>query len=98
MCIRDSACPVEGEGNPGTVLRSSAKEGLFVACGEGALEVLEIDVYKRQAQGHDLILEIDVQGCLQAMEQDSEVTGIVVSPPSRENLEKRCLLYTSRCV
>ena len=36
------ACPVEGEGNPGTVLRSSAKEGLFVACGEGALEVLEM--------------------------------------------------------
>ena len=36
------ARPVEGEGNPGTVLRSSAKEGLFVACGEGALEVLEM--------------------------------------------------------
>ena len=36
------ACPVEGEGDPGTVLRSSAKEGLFVACGEGALEVLEM--------------------------------------------------------
>ncbi len=30
-----------------------------------------------------------MQGCLQAMEQDSEVTGIFVSPPSRENLEKR---------
>ena len=36
------ACPVEGEGDPGTVLRSSAKEVLFVACGEGALEVLEM--------------------------------------------------------
>ena len=36
------ARPVEGEGDPGTVLRSSAKEGLFVACGEGALEVLEM--------------------------------------------------------
>ena len=33
---------MEGEGDPGTVLRSSAKEGLFVACGEGALEVLEM--------------------------------------------------------
>ena len=39
--------------------------------------------------GHDLILEIDVQGCLQAMAQDPTVTGIFVSPPSRENLEKR---------
>ena len=30
-----------------------------------------------------------MQGCLQAMEQDSEVTGIFVCPPSRENIEKR---------
>ena len=36
------ARPAMGEGKPGTVLRSSAKEGLFVACGEGALEVLEM--------------------------------------------------------
>ena len=36
------ARPAVGEGEPGTVLRSSAKEGLFVACGEGALEVLEM--------------------------------------------------------
>ena len=40
-------------------------------------------------EGHDLILEIDVQGCLQAMAQDSDVTGIFVCPPSRENLEAR---------
>ena len=39
--------------------------------------------------GHDLILEIDVQGCLQAMAQDDTVTGIFVCPPSRENLETR---------
>lgn len=39
--------------------------------------------------GHDLILEIDVQGCLQAMAQDDTVTGIFVCPPSRENLEAR---------
>ena len=39
--------------------------------------------------GHDLILEIDVQGCLQAMAQDPTVTGIFVCPPSRENLERR---------
>lgn len=36
------ARPAEGEGAPGAVLRASAKEGLFVACGEGALEVLEM--------------------------------------------------------
>lgn len=46
-------------------------------------------VQKQLSEGHDLVLEIDVQGCLQAMEQDSEVTGIFVCPPSRENLEKR---------
>ena len=39
--------------------------------------------------GRDLILEIDVQGCLQAMAQDDTVTGIFVCPPSRENLEQR---------
>ena len=39
--------------------------------------------------GRDLILEIDVQGCLQAMAQDPTVTGIFVCPPSRENLERR---------
>ena len=41
--------------------------------------------------GRDLILEIDVQGCRQAMDQDPGVTGIFVSPPSRENLEKRLM-------
>ena len=39
--------------------------------------------------GRDLILEIDVQGCLQVMAQDDTVTGIFVCPPSRENLEAR---------
>ena len=41
------------------------------------------------AEGRDLILEIDVQGCLQAMAQDDSVTGIFICPPSRENLEAR---------
>ena len=40
-------------------------------------------------KGRDLILEIDVQGCLQVMAQNPEATGIFVCPPSRENLEKR---------
>ena len=39
--------------------------------------------------GHDLILALDVQGCLQAMAPDDTVTGIFICPPSRENLEAR---------
>ena len=50
---------------------------------------LKSTVQRELAEGHDLILEIDVQGCLQAMAQDPTVTGIFVCPPSRENLEKR---------
>ena len=50
---------------------------------------LKSTVQAELAQGHDLILEIDVQGCLQAMAQDDTVTGIFVCPPSRENLERR---------
>lgn len=47
-------------------------------------------VVKEQLEaGHDLILEIDVQGCLQALALDPSVTGIFVCPPSRENLEAR---------
>ena len=46
-------------------------------------------VQKELDEGRDLILEIDVQGCLQAMKQDETVTGIFVCPPSRENLETR---------
>ena len=46
-------------------------------------------VQQELAEGHDLILEIDVQGCLQVLEQDPSAVGIFVSPPSRENLEKR---------
>jgi len=50
---------------------------------------LKQTVQDELAAGRDLILEIDVQGCLQAMAQDPEVTGIFICPPSRENLEKR---------
>lgn len=37
-----SARPADGEGEPGRVLRASAKEGLVVACAGGALEILEM--------------------------------------------------------
>ena len=46
-------------------------------------------VQKELEAGRDLILEIDVQGCLQVLEQDPSAVGIFVSPPSRDNLEKR---------
>ena len=35
-------CPAASEAEPGTVVVSGAKEGLFIACGEGWLEVLEM--------------------------------------------------------
>ena len=50
---------------------------------------LKRTVHEELSRGNDLILEIDVQGCLQAMAQDDTVTGIFVCPPSRENLERR---------
>ena len=50
---------------------------------------LKHTVQQELSKGHDLILEIDVQGCLQAMAQDPTVTGIFICPPSRENLEQR---------
>lgn len=46
-------------------------------------------VRKQLEEGSDLILEIDVQGCLQVLKQDPGAVGIFVSPPSRENLEAR---------
>lgn len=50
---------------------------------------LKSAVQRELDAGRDLILEIDVQGCLQAMAQDRRVTGIFICPPSRENLEAR---------
>ena len=50
---------------------------------------LKSAVEKGLDEGHDMILEIDVQGCLQVLEQNPDATGVFVCPPSRENLEKR---------
>lgn len=50
---------------------------------------LKSAVAKELDEGHDLILEIDVQGCLQVVRQNPGATGVFVCPPSRENLEKR---------
>ena len=50
---------------------------------------LKSAVAKELEEGHDLILEIDVQGCLQVVKQNPGATSVFVCPPSRENLEKR---------
>ena len=50
---------------------------------------LKSAVAKELEEGHDLILEIDVQGCLQVLKQNPDATGVFICPPSRENLEKR---------
>ena len=53
---------------------------------------LKETVRRELEQGHDLILEIDVKGGLQAKRTDPEAaTSIFVCPPSRENLEKRLI-------
>ena len=36
------AVDMENSGQPGEVIESSAKKGLFVACGEGVLEIIEM--------------------------------------------------------
>ena len=50
---------------------------------------LKSAVAKELEEGHDLILEIDVQGCQQVLKLDPDAVGIFVCPPSRDNLEKR---------
>ena len=68
------------------------KEGAFYEWAhvhQNRYGTLKHTVQQELEEGHDLILEIDVQGCLQAMAQDDAVTGIFICPPSRENLERR---------
>ena len=48
-------------------------------------------VSKMLDEGKDLILEIDVQGCLKAKQNDPDITSIFVCPPSRDNLAKRLI-------
>ncbi|MBI3695207.1 MAG: guanylate kinase [Acidobacteria bacterium] len=42
-----------------------------------------------QKQGHDLVLDIDVQGAAQLKERLPEAVTVFILPPSREELEKR---------
>ncbi len=46
-------------------------------------------VLDKAAEGFDVILEIEVQGCMQVMDKLPEAKGIFILPPSIEALEKR---------
>ena len=46
-------------------------------------------LFDKLDQGYDVILEIDVQGCMQVMEKMPEVESVFILPPSLEELEKR---------
>lgn len=46
-------------------------------------------VFDKLDAGFDVILEIEVQGCMQVMEKSPEVIGIFLLPPSYKELEKR---------
>ena len=64
------ARPVEarGEAAPGEVARSSAKEGLFVGCGEGWLEILELQApggKRMSAKSYLLGKRIDAGACFE---------------------------------
>jgi len=45
-----------------------------------------------QAQGHDLLLDIDVQGAAQVKQRVPDAISIFVLPPSRKELERRLRL------
>ena len=44
---------------------------------------------RARERGHDLLLDIDVQGAGQLMERLSEAVTVFILPPSRDELEKR---------
>ncbi len=46
-------------------------------------------VSDKLAQGYDVILEIEVQGCMQVLEKCPDAIAIFLLPPSYEILEKR---------
>jgi len=50
---------------------------------------LESDVRKLLDEGHDIVLEIDVQGALQVKNKMPEAVLIFIMPPSEEELIKR---------
>ena len=56
-------------------------------------EILDIaqrvEVAKMLSEGHDVLLEIDVQGSLQVLKNMPETIGIFILPPTRAELVRR---------
>lgn len=50
---------------------------------------LRSEVSGRLAEGHDVILEIDIQGARQVKERYPEAIMVFIAPPSLEDLERR---------
>lgn len=72
--------------------REDIERGLFLEYAhvhEDYYGTLKADVEKELSKGHDVLLEIDVQGALQVKEKMPEAVLIFVAPPSMEVLEKR---------
>jgi guanylate kinase len=46
-------------------------------------------VDRARAEGHDVLLEIDVQGARQIRERVGDAVLVFITPPSREELERR---------
>ena len=49
----------------------------------------QTEVERLEAEGKHVVLVIDTQGALQVMEKMEEATFIFISPPSKEELERR---------
>ena len=68
------------------------EQGLFLEYAhvhEDFYGTLKQDVMKELEAGHDVLLEIDVQGALQVKEKMPEAVLLFVAPPSPEELERR---------
>ena len=66
----------------GRLLEWAEVFGNFYGTASAALE-------QAQKRGHDLVLDIDVQGAAQLKKQLPEAVSVFILPPSRSELEKR---------
>ena len=72
--------------------REDISQGLFLEYAhvhEDYYGTLKADVVRELEAGHDVLLEIDVQGALQVREKMPDAVLIFVAPPSVEVLERR---------
>ena len=72
--------------------KEDISQGLFLEYAhvhEDYYGTLKADVVRELEAGHDVLLEIDVQGALQVREKMPDAVLIFVAPPSVEVLERR---------